>query len=151
VRDDPLSAHAAHHASLLVLLVNAVTVGLGGLYATTQSIIVTIVTASLVAMLGAVSYGWQASAACSALAPHVRMWTCLHAPLISMHYLHWWKGKDVGVASTGFDEFFRREHTLLIGFLQKSGFKREDAEEAAGEAMAYAYADWSDPNPRVTT
>ena len=41
-----------------------------------------------------------------------------------------------------FDEFFRRDYPLLVGFLVKLGFKREEAEEAAAEAMHQACKRW---------
>lgn len=46
------------------------------------------------------------------------------------------------MGSTDFDEFFRREYPRLVGFLQKCGFEREQAKDAAAEAMTHAYASW---------
>jgi RNA polymerase sigma-70 factor (ECF subfamily) len=47
------------------------------------------------------------------------------------------------VGGTAFDEFFRSEYPLLIGFLQKIGFEREQAKDAAAEAMTGAYESWA--------
>jgi RNA polymerase sigma factor (sigma-70 family) len=41
-----------------------------------------------------------------------------------------------------FDEFFRRDLVPLIAFLSKAGFEREDARDAASEAMACAFWEW---------
>lgn len=42
-----------------------------------------------------------------------------------------------------FDEFFRDEYGPLLAFLQKIGFERAQAEDAASEAMACACQGWS--------
>jgi DNA-directed RNA polymerase specialized sigma24 family protein len=52
-----------------------------------------------------------------------------------------------GVDDTSYDEFFRREYPALVGFLRKLGFKQEQAEDAAGQAMLNAYLDW----PKITS
>ncbi|CCH35642.1 sigma-70 family RNA polymerase sigma factor [Actinosynnema sp. NPDC047251] len=41
-----------------------------------------------------------------------------------------------------FDEFFRADFARLIAFLVKLGYRPEDAEDAAGEAMAGLCAAW---------
>jgi RNA polymerase sigma factor (sigma-70 family) len=41
-----------------------------------------------------------------------------------------------------FDEFFRRDFPRLVGFLLRLGHSKEDAEDAAAEAMALAYVKW---------
>ncbi|WP_433266718.1 RNA polymerase sigma factor [Actinosynnema sp. CS-041913] len=43
----------------------------------------------------------------------------------------------------GFDEFFRADFARLIAFLVKLGYRSQDAEDAAGEAMASLYANWA--------
>lgn len=53
------------------------------------------------------------------------------------------------ISSTKFDEFFRKDYPLLVGFLMKNNFDREEAEDATAEAMAKAYQGWSQiNNPR---
>jgi RNA polymerase sigma factor (sigma-70 family) len=49
-----------------------------------------------------------------------------------------------------FIEFFHDEFGPLVAFLQKSGFEREQAKDAASEAMTCAYESWSriDRSPR---
>lgn len=49
-----------------------------------------------------------------------------------------------------FVEFFRNEFGPLVAFLQKIGFERESAEDAASEAMTCAYQSWYriDQSPR---
>lgn len=41
-----------------------------------------------------------------------------------------------------FDEFFRSDLLPLIAFLRKAGFEREDAQDAAAEAMTCAFRRW---------
>jgi RNA polymerase sigma factor (sigma-70 family) len=41
-----------------------------------------------------------------------------------------------------FDGFFRRDYVSLIGFLCKVGFDREEARDAAAEAMTLAFRCW---------
>lgn len=48
------------------------------------------------------------------------------------------------VSSTKFDEFFRGDYPLLVGFLRKNSFTREEAEDATAEAMAEAYRRWEE-------
>lgn len=45
--------------------------------------------------------------------------------------------------SASFDEFFRKEYRELVAFLMVSGFKQEEAKDAAGEAMTGACRNWS--------
>lgn len=49
-----------------------------------------------------------------------------------------------------FAEFFREEFRPLVPFLQKIGFEKEQAQDAAQEAMTCAYRSWShiDRSPR---
>lgn len=42
-----------------------------------------------------------------------------------------------------FDEFFRNDFARLVAFLLKAGFEREDARDAAAEAMARAHREWA--------
>ena len=42
-----------------------------------------------------------------------------------------------------FDEFFRADRVPLEAFLCAAGFDREDAQDAAAEAMMYAYRRWA--------
>lgn len=78
----------------------------------------------------------------------------LHALLPSMHYLPMRAFADasweVRVRDSTFVEFFRGELGPLVAFLQKAGFEREKAEDAASEAMTCAYQSWSriDRSPR---
>ncbi|GAA3879168.1 sigma-70 family RNA polymerase sigma factor [Saccharothrix violaceirubra] len=46
-------------------------------------------------------------------------------------------------AGDAFDEFFRADFARLIAYLGKLGFRREDAEDAAEEAMTILYTRWS--------
>lgn len=41
-----------------------------------------------------------------------------------------------------FDTFFRSRYAQLVGFIMQLGARREDAEEAAQEAMVAAYSSW---------
>jgi RNA polymerase sigma factor (sigma-70 family) len=56
----------------------------------------------------------------------------------------------VRVCDPTFAGFFRQELGPLVAFLRKIGFGREEAEDAASEAMTCAYQHWSriDRSPR---
>lgn len=48
------------------------------------------------------------------------------------------------MCSEDFGEFFRRELVPLVAFVRRAGFGREQAKDAAQEAMTKAYQDWSE-------
>jgi RNA polymerase sigma factor (sigma-70 family) len=58
--------------------------------------------------------------------------------------------REVRVGGSTFVEFFHDEFGPLVAFVRKIGFGREQAEDAASEAMTCAYESWSriDRSPR---
>ena len=51
--------------------------------------------------------------------------------------------EDARVCGSTFVEFFHDEFGPLVAFLQKIGFERDQAKDAAAEAMTCAYQSWS--------
>ncbi|HEY0689412.1 MAG TPA: sigma-70 family RNA polymerase sigma factor [Kribbella sp.] len=50
--------------------------------------------------------------------------------------------RDQVAGSAGFDAFFALGFAPLVAFLQKAGIEREEAKDAAAEAMACAFQNW---------
>lgn len=71
----------------------------------------------------------------------------LHTLPPSMHYIAVRALADtrgeVRVPDLTLDELFRDDYGPLVAFLRKSGFGRDQAEDAASEAMTCAYESWS--------